>query len=46
MTTLAQAPDKTADPPLPPPRVTPEWAAWLEEAAAERGLPPGPWPLP
>jgi hypothetical protein len=22
------------------------WAAALEEAAAERGLPPDPWPLP
>jgi hypothetical protein len=47
MTTLAQPPAVSADPPqLPPPRVTPEWAAWLEEAAAERGLPPDPWPLP
>ena len=47
MTTVAQPPVSTADlPPLPPPNVTPEWRAALEEAAAERGLPPDPWPLP
>lgn len=33
-------------PQVPPPDVTPEFAAYLEVAAAERGLPPDPWPLP
>jgi hypothetical protein len=33
-------------PELPPPNVTPEWVAELELWAAERGLPPEPWPLP
>ncbi len=28
------------------PHVTPEFVALLEAAAAERGLPPEPWPLP
>jgi len=31
---------------LPPPNVTPEWAAELEFWAALRGLPSEPWPLP
>ena len=28
------------------PNITPEFAELLELAAAERGLPPEPWPLP
>jgi hypothetical protein len=30
--------------PLPPPRITPLFAALAEEEASRRGLPPGPWP--
>lgn len=37
-------------PPHPSEHMTPgrfkRWAAALEQAAAERGLPPEPWPLP
>lgn len=33
-------------PQVPPPDVTPVFAALLEVAAADRGLPPDPWPLP
>lgn len=32
--------------PPPPPDITPEWRAALEEAAAERGLPPELWLVP
>lgn len=47
MHTLVPAADIGADPPPPPPPdVTPEWAVLLEQAAAARGLPPDPWPLP
>ncbi len=41
-----QLPGWDDDRPLRPPNVTAEWAALLEQAAAERGLPPEPWPLP
>jgi hypothetical protein len=30
---------------LRPPNVTPEWVELLEQAAAELGLPPEPWPV-
>lgn len=46
METVTQPDVKTTDRPLRLPRVTPEWVALLEAAAAERGLPPDPWPLP
>jgi hypothetical protein len=46
MPNLAQAADNAADRPLRLPNVTPEWVALLEAAAAERALPPDPWPLP
>jgi hypothetical protein len=46
MTTVPPASASTADRPLRPPNVTAEFAELLEQAAAERGLPPEPWPLP
>jgi hypothetical protein len=45
MPTLPPPAVKTADRPLRPPNITPEWAAELEYWAAVRGLPPEPWPL-
>lgn len=42
MHTVTQPP--VSDDPLPPPDVTPYFRALLEQAAAERGLPPEPWP--
>jgi hypothetical protein len=46
MPNVTQPPDSSTDRPLRPPNVTPEWVAELEFWAAERGLPPEPWPLP
>jgi len=46
MPNLAQAPVSAADRPLRPPNITAEFVELLEQAAAERGLPPEPWPLP
>jgi truncated hemoglobin YjbI len=50
---MTDSTDSTEDRPLPPhpsEHMTREqfkqWADLLEEAAAERGLPPDPWPLP
>lgn len=43
MPNLTRPPDKTADRPLPPPRITPYFRAVAALAAAERGLPPEPW---
>ena len=42
MQTVPPAADITED----RPNVTAEFVALLEAAAAERGLPPDPWPLP
>ena len=46
MQTVAQTPDNAEDRPLRLPHVTAEFVMLLELAAAERGLPPDPWPLP
>jgi truncated hemoglobin YjbI len=50
MTGTAPTTDPRPLPLHPSEHMTPErfarWAAALEQAAAERGLPPGPWPLP
>jgi hypothetical protein len=46
MATVAQPPDRTEDRPLRLPNITPLFVELLEQAAAERGLPPDPWPLP
>ena len=44
MPTLPPPAVKTADRPLRPPSITPEFAELLEFWAAQRGLPPEPWP--
>ena len=46
MQTVPLPPVSAADRPLRPPNVTPLFVELLEQAAAERGLPPEPWPLP
>jgi hypothetical protein len=46
MATIHQPADIAADRLLRLDRVTPRWIELLEQAAAERGLPPEPWPLP
>lgn len=46
MKTVPSQAVSAADRPLRPPNVTPLFAELLEQAAAERGLPPEPWPLP
>ena len=50
MHTVPPPPVIAADRPHPSRYMTPErfaaWCADLEEAAAARGLPPEPWPLP
>jgi hypothetical protein len=51
MSTVHQPSDSGTDP-LPPPEVTPyfrrvaEFRRVADQAAAERGWPPEPWPLP
>jgi hypothetical protein len=45
MQTVPSPAVSAADRPLRPPNVTAEFAELLEQAAAERGLAPEPWPL-